>query len=104
MPTLPDSIPADLDTAPVTEALRRRLYDAAVELAFAPSTTDQDEELPGYTPEQCGFTVVYALGRWFAVWYDLDANEADLAPAVRWQVMRIDADPSRPEGIHFSEC
>ena len=34
MPDRQKSIPPDLDTAPVTEALRRELYDAVVRVAF----------------------------------------------------------------------
>jgi hypothetical protein len=104
MPEHKQSIPPDLDTAPVTEALRRRLYDAAVQLAFVPDLkANGPEELPGYSPDDGGFTVFYVWGRWFAVWFDLDSNETDLPPSVRWQVVRLKADPSRPEGIIFSE-
>jgi hypothetical protein len=104
MPGLSDSIPADLDHAPVTEALRRLLYDAAAQLAFVPDPkANGPEELPGYSPDDGGFTVFHVWGRWFAVWFDLDSNETDLPLAVRWQVVRLKSDSSRPEGIIFQE-
>lgn len=91
----------DLDYAPVTEELRRLLYAAAVKLAF--SGNARKEALPDYSPDDGGLTVFHMWGRWFAVWYDSDSESLDLPPYRRWQVVRIKAKPSRPEGIEFQE-
>ena len=69
----PEKYIPNLDVVPATEKLHRRVYDAAVEIVFTPSTLDQDEVLPGYGPDDCGFQVVLLLGRWFAYWKDLEA-------------------------------
>lgn len=90
----------DLDDAPVTEELRRAIYDAAVKLAFSGGP---GEAVPGYTPDESGFNVFYALGRWFAVWYDADSEDSDLPLYRRWQVVRVKSKPCRPEGIEFQE-
>ncbi|HWN41361.1 MAG TPA: hypothetical protein VNW71_04035 [Thermoanaerobaculia bacterium] len=99
----PQSIPPDLDDAPVTEALRRELYDAVVRVAF-PKHPDPDEIAPTFSPDDGQLNVFYVWGRWFAVWRDLDAEDEDHLPYSRiWQVVRIQSDPLQPEGIVFHE-
>ena len=49
MPDLPYRTLPDLDRAPVTEALRRELYDAVVRLAF-PEVPDPEEIAPTFIP------------------------------------------------------
>jgi hypothetical protein len=103
MPSLPHSIPADLDHADVTEALRRVLYDAVVRVAF-PGRPDPDEIAPTFSPDDGGLAVFHVWGRWFAVWKDLDSVPEIHLPYSRiWQVVRLQADPSQPEGIIFHE-
>jgi hypothetical protein len=114
MPELPDSIPPSLDQSPYSEHLRRQLYEAVVRTVFAPSPEkDQlladlgvasEEEVPTYSPDDAGLAVFYVWGRWFAVWYDLDTqDEAHLPISRRWQVVRVQDDASRPDGIVLSE-
>lgn len=102
MPSLPHSIP-DLEDAAPTEALRRQLYDAVVRVAF-PKDPDPDEIPPDFSPDDGRLVVFYVWGRWFAVWRDLDAEDEDHLPLSRtWQVVRLQSDPSQPEGIMFHE-
>jgi hypothetical protein len=109
----PESIPP-LDHAPYSEHLRRLLYEAVVRTVFSPSPEkDQlladlrvpsEETLPSYSPDDAGLAVFYVWGRWFAVWFDIDTDdEAHLPPSRRWQVVRVQADPSRPDGIILAE-
>ena len=66
-----------------TEATRRELYDAVVEVHFQPSPEEvqrakEDPEnhwVPDYTPDQAGLTVIRIFGRWFAVWRSLEQTE-----------------------------
>ena len=103
MPDLTKSTFPDLDRAPVTEALRRELYDAVVRVAF-PALPDLDEIVPTFTPDDGGLAVFHVWGRWFAVWRDLDSEQDIHLPYSRvWQVVRLQSDPSRPEGIIFEE-
>ena len=102
MPSLPHSIP-DLEGEPPTEALRRVLYDAVVRVAF-PQHPDPDEIAPTFSPNDGQLTVFHVWGRWFAVWRDLDAEDEDHLPySLIWQVVRVQSDPSQPEGIMFHE-
>jgi hypothetical protein len=102
MPDLPHSIP-DLEDTPPTEELRRELYDAVVSIVF-PLHPDPDEIAPTFSPDDGQLTVFYVWGRWFAVWRDLDSEDEDHLPSSRiWQVVRLQSDPSRPEGIIFHE-
>jgi hypothetical protein len=82
------SVISDLDRAPYSEALRRALYDAVRQLQL---------------PEHSEPILFYAWGRWFAVWEDR-SEECDRLPFPRrWEVVRIQSDPSRPEGIMLHE-
>jgi len=78
----------DLDRAPYSEALRRALYDAVRQLQL---------------PEHSEPILFHAWGRWFAVWEDHGEEIAHLPPPRRWEVVRIQSDPSRPEGIMLHE-
>ena len=78
----------DLDHAPYSEALRRRLYDAVAR------TVD---------PDAGDLAVFYAWGRWFAVWQDLAEAARNLPRSRVWQVVRLSADPSAPEGVMLHE-
>lgn len=98
----PSVIP-DLDHAPYSETLRRALYDAIVRVE-RPEHPHPEENVPAFDPDAGQLTVFYLLGRWFAVWRDLDFKESSrLPPARRWQVVRIHSDPARPEGIVLHE-
>ncbi|HWM91417.1 MAG TPA: hypothetical protein VN493_11690 [Thermoanaerobaculia bacterium] len=103
MPDSPQSIPPDLDHAPVTEALRRVLYDAVVQLAF-PEHPDPDENAPTFSPDDGGLAVFNVWGRWFAIWRDIDALDDEHLPDSKvWQLVTLKADPSSPEGIVLHE-
>lgn len=82
-----DLIP-DLDRAPYSEALRRTLYDAVRQLQL---------------PEHSEPVLFHAWGRWFAVWEDRSEDNRHLPPPRRWEVVRIQSDPSQPEGIMLHE-
>ena len=83
----PTAIP-DLDRAPYSEALRRALYDAVRQLQL---------------PEHSEPILFHAWGRWFAVWEDQGEDHRHLPLPRRWEVVRIQSDPSRPEGIMLHE-
>ena len=101
-PTPPPAIP-DLDQAPYSEALRRALYDAVVRIQF-PAEPEPEETVPTYSPDDGQLTVFYAWGRWFAVWRDLDCEDEGHLPFYRrWGLLRLQSDPSRPEGIMLRE-
>jgi hypothetical protein len=90
-----DRTPTPLESLDNTEATRRELYDAVVEVHFEPSPEEvlqaqEDPEnhwVPGYTPDQAGLTVFRIFGRWFAVWRSLEEKEGP--EALRWTVLRI---------------
>ena len=82
------SIIPNLDRTPYSEALRRALYDAVRQLQL---------------PEHSEPVLLYAWGRWFAVWEDLGEDHSHLPLHRRWEVVRIQSDPSRPEGIMLHE-
>lgn len=112
---MPDQFQStSLDTAPYSERLRRALYDAVVRTLFTPSPRkdqllaelkgEPPEDVPTYSPEEAGLVVFWAWGRWFAVWYDLDSKDETHLPLSRkWQVVRIQADPSKPDAIQLHE-
>jgi hypothetical protein len=102
MPDRPQST-RSLDFQPATESLRRTLYDAVIRILWTPSISEDDR--PRFSPEQARLTVLWAFGRWFAVWYDVDTDEAEphLPMSQRWQVVRIQDDPARPDGIGLHE-
>jgi hypothetical protein len=100
MPSLPHSIP-DLDRTTYTEALRRELYDAAVQIIFY-----EGSPIPDHTPDQCELVVFYTWGRWLAVWRDWDSEdtaESTLPLSVVWQVVRLQNDTHSPHGIMLHE-
>ncbi|HVR97371.1 MAG TPA: hypothetical protein VMW27_12200 [Thermoanaerobaculia bacterium] len=111
MPTQRHDTPRpSIDLTQVTEATRRALYDAVVDVHFSytPSEVQQAAEdpenhwAPDYGPDETGLTVVWALGRWFAVWRCLDESEG--APEEqRWSVVRITSDRDGPSGLSFLE-
>ncbi|HET9227755.1 MAG TPA: hypothetical protein VFR31_13865 [Thermoanaerobaculia bacterium] len=78
----------DLDHTPYSEDLRRTIYDAVRLLQL---------------PEHSEPVVFYAWGRWFAVWEDFGEDHRNLPLRRRWEVVRIQSDPSRPEGIMLHE-
>ena len=78
----------DLDRTPYSEALRQTLYVAVRQLQL---------------PEHSEPVLFYAWGRWFAVWEDFSVDLRTLPLRRRWEVVRIQSDPSRPEGIMLHE-
>lgn len=100
MPDRAHSIP-DLDLTGYTEALRRELYDVAVQIIFY-----EGSPIPDYTPDQCELVVFHMWGRWFATWRDWESeSDAELAlPLSRvWQVVRLQSDPNAAHGIMLHE-
>jgi hypothetical protein len=90
----------NLDEAPYSEGLRRLLYDAVARIVLAPDSGE-----PGLIvyPEAGNLAVFYAWGRWFAVWRDLAEDEGMLPVSRIWQVVRLSADPSTPDGVLLHE-
>ena len=82
------SVIPDLDRTPYSEALRRTLYDAVRRLQL---------------PEHSEPILFYSWGRWFAVWEDHGEGNGHLPLPRRWEVVRIQSDPSRPDGIMLHE-
>jgi hypothetical protein len=60
-----------------------------------------DDFVPQYTPEEAGLQVAFLLGRWYAVWRQLEEPE-DVPPSQRYEVLRIEADPSSRFGVSFT--
>ena len=83
-----ETVIPDLDRTPYSEALRRTLYDAVRRLQL---------------PEHSEPILFHAWGRWFAVWEDRSGENAHLPLPRRWEVVRIQSDPVRPEGIMLHE-
>lgn len=54
-------------------------------------------------PEHSEPILFHAWGRWFAVWEDRSEDSRHLPLPRRWEVVRIQSDPSRPEGIMLHE-
>jgi hypothetical protein len=96
MPDRAYSIP-NLETSAYSEALRRQLYDAAVEIIFYNGS-------PDFTPDQCELVVFHAWGRWLAAWRDLESAAEPALPLSRvWQVVRLQNDAHAPHGIMLHE-
>jgi hypothetical protein len=90
----------NLDVTPYSESLRRVLYDTVARIVFTP---DSDEPALIVRPTAGELAVFYAWGRWFAVWRDLSEDALGLPPARVWQVVRLSADSSTPDGIMMHE-
>ena len=90
----------DLDEAPYSEGLRRLLYDAVARIVLTPDSGE-----PGLIPypDAGGLAIFYAWGRWFAVWRDFGEDTGDLPLSRVWQVVRLSADPSTPDGVLLHE-
>ncbi|HWN42594.1 MAG TPA: hypothetical protein VNW71_10250 [Thermoanaerobaculia bacterium] len=90
----------NLDEAPYSEGLRRVLYDAVARIVLTPDSGE-----PGMIlyPDSGNLAVFYAWGRWFAVWRDFDEDASELPISRIWQVVRLVADPSSPDGIMMHE-
>jgi hypothetical protein len=90
----------DLDQTPYSEGLRRLLYDAVARIVLSP-----DPGEPGLIPypDAGNLAVFYAWGRWFAVWRDFGEDEGVLPVSRIWQVVRLSADPSTPDGVLLHE-
>ncbi len=90
----------NLDEAPYSEGLRRVLYDAVARIVLTPDSGE-----PGLIayPDSGNLAVFYAWGRWFAVWRDFDEDASVLPISRIWQVVRLAADPSSPDGIMMHE-
>ena len=98
MPDRPQSIP-NLETALYSEALRRELYDIAVQIIFY-----EGSPIPDDTPDRCELVVFYLYGRWFATWRDLESDAETSLPLSRvWQVVRLQNDAHAPHGIMLHE-
>jgi hypothetical protein len=99
-----------IDLSQVTESTRRALYDAVVKVHFSPTPDEvrrAAEEpdnfwVPDYGPDAAGLTILYALGRWIAVWRSLE-EPADAPAELRWTVLRVSPDPDGPLGLAFLE-
>jgi hypothetical protein len=97
MPDLPDSTPP-LDLSRYTEATRRELYDRLVTIQTTPTP---GEPPPSFDPEDAELTVFYLFGRWFAFWRELP--EPGLPAWRLTEMVRIQADPTSPDGIMLYE-
>jgi hypothetical protein len=97
MPELPEVYPP-LDLARYTEATRRALYDRLVRIQF---TTALDSEDAAQDPDAAELTVFHLFGRWFAHWRDVP--EPGLPSWRLIELVRIQADPSSPDGIMLYE-
>ena len=94
----------DLDRAPYSEGLRRQLYDAVARIVLAPDSGEPGLVVYRDAGAPAGdLAIFYAWGRWFAVWRDQAEDEGTLPLSRIWQVVRLAADPSSPDGIVLHE-
>ena len=101
-------VPPPIDLSQVTEATRRKIHDAIVEIHFTPAPGEilaakrAEEGFQKYSADECGVTVLYILGRWLAYWRVWELED-DSPEAHQWEVVRVESAPSAPYGIEFSE-
>jgi hypothetical protein len=108
MPSWPQSTPPSppprIDLSRYTETTRRRLYDAVVALFFPQSSTDPEEWVPPYSPDDAGLSVFQALSRWFVTWEAIEERDNPDLPAYRKQeLMAAYPDPEARYGVAFHE-
>ncbi len=106
MPELPEVYRTPPDLTRYTEAARRDLYDRLVAIQFTapdPATVEDPEDVwtPTQTPDEAELTVFYLFGRWFAGWRELP--EPGLPDWRLTELVRIEADPTTPDGIMLYE-
>jgi hypothetical protein len=106
MPELPEVYRTPPDLTRYTEGTRRDLYDRLVAIQFTapdPATVEHPEDVfTPQDPDAAGLVVFQVLGRWFATWTDLDAAR-ELPEDRRRELVRIEADPTAPDGIMLYE-
>jgi hypothetical protein len=112
MPSLPQSIPPvpppPIDLSRTTEATRRQIYDAIVQIHFtlAPgeilAAKKAEEWYQQHTADECELAVLSILGRWIAYWRVWEFEDGS-PEAHKWEVVRVESHPSAPYGIEFSE-
>jgi hypothetical protein len=91
-----------LDLSRYTEATRRTLYDRISAEHFAPlplPPIETEDFIETRTAEQAGLTVLYLLGRWFAVWRMADPPEAPLERDL-WEIVSVSA---TSDGLSMAE-
>ncbi len=97
-----------IDLGSGSEATRRALYDAVVEILFSPTAEEirqaqaNDEWWNPYTAAESQLEIHHLWGRWFATWLSLDQPQ-DTPEAERREVVRITAAPGQPFGIQLLE-
>jgi hypothetical protein len=93
--------PRAWDLTRYSDDVRDAIYEAVVAIHWNAAPEHPDDFVPEYTPEDAGLQVVYILGRWFAIWRQLEEPH-DIPPAQRWEVLRVEANPSAPFGLSFT--
>jgi hypothetical protein len=93
--------PRAWDLSRYSDDLRDAIYEAVVAVHWDAPPEHPDDFVPAYTPEDAGLQVVYFLGRWFAVWRQLEEPH-DIPPAQRWEILRVEANPSSRFGLSFT--
>ncbi len=105
--TNPASLPPGLDLEVYTEATRRALYDIVVAVHFTapapPAEIARGDWYPDYSPDEAGLVVLFAGGRWLALWTRLEEAASDLPESRRQAFVRIQAVPEAPYGVTFHE-
>jgi hypothetical protein len=106
--SIPPSLPPPIDLSRTTEATRRAIYDAIVEIHFTPAPGEilaakqAGEWYQKYDADECGVTVLYALGRWVVAWRLWDVPD-DAPEDQHWEVLRVEENLSAPYGIELYE-
>jgi hypothetical protein len=107
--SIPPVPPPPIDLSRTTEATRRQIYDAIVQIHFTVAPGEilaakrAEEWYQKHTADECGVTVLYILGRWIAYWRVWEEVEEDAPESHQWEVVRVESHPSAPYGIDFSE-
>src|SRR5436305_1743900 len=106
--SIPPTTPPPIDLTRLTEATRRAIHDAIVQTHFTPAPGEilaakrAGEWYQKYTADECGLTVLYLAGRWFA-YYRIWEVEDDSPESHQWEILRVEPNPSMPHGVEFYE-
>jgi hypothetical protein len=99
--SLPRRTAPPLDLASFSEGTRQALHAAVVATHWNTPPEHPDDFVPDYSPDEAELQVVFLLGRWWAVWRMLEEPE-DVPPSQRWEVLRVESDPTAPYGVSFT--
>jgi len=112
MPSLPQStpppVPPAIDLSEISEATRRAIHDAIVQIHFTPAPGEilaakqAGEWYQKHTADECGLTVLYLAGRWLAYWRVWEVED-DAPESHQWEILRVEPSLTLPYGVELYE-